>query len=149
MKNRRRSKKWRPPPPFLNAPGRQVEINWTRKYPPPPYWDRRAVQPNHIKFRTCSGLPPMWNPPINLSVELIRGPSRLIWKMILSAPMLMANSKAGKFLRQLQVGRFFPTREHFCRFTARFYQTKPNPSLPFSLNIGNHPLKITTYYFRI
>jgi hypothetical protein len=26
--------------------------------PPPPYCDRRAIQPNHIKFRTCSALAP-------------------------------------------------------------------------------------------
>jgi hypothetical protein len=27
--------------------------------PPPPHWDRRAIQPNHFKFRTCSALSPM------------------------------------------------------------------------------------------
>jgi hypothetical protein len=41
-----------------------AEIIWTRKYgnSPPPYWDRRATQPNHIKFRICSALAPMWTP---------------------------------------------------------------------------------------
>jgi hypothetical protein len=28
-------------------------------YFPPPHWDRRVIQPNHIKFRTCSALAPM------------------------------------------------------------------------------------------
>jgi hypothetical protein len=28
-------------------------------YPPPPHWDRRAIQPNLIKFRACSALAPM------------------------------------------------------------------------------------------
>jgi hypothetical protein len=40
-----------PTPPPLRE-GRQVEII----IPPPPHWDRRAIQPNHIKFRTCSAL---------------------------------------------------------------------------------------------
>jgi hypothetical protein len=35
-----------------------------------PKWDRRAIQPNLIKFRTCSALAPMWTPPINESAEL-------------------------------------------------------------------------------
>ncbi len=39
-----------------------------------PHWDRRAIQPNHIKFRTCSALAPMWTPPIKESAELTRGP---------------------------------------------------------------------------
>jgi hypothetical protein len=26
---------------------------------PPSLWDRRAIQPNHIEFRTCSALVPM------------------------------------------------------------------------------------------
>jgi hypothetical protein len=54
--------------------------------PPPPresgyyatfvleHWDRRAIQPNHIKFRTSSALAPMWTSPINESAELTRGP---------------------------------------------------------------------------
>ncbi len=28
----------------------------------PRHWDRRAIKPNHIKFRTCSA---MWSPPKN------------------------------------------------------------------------------------
>ncbi len=39
-----------PPPPLRE--GRQVEISWTRKLPPSSHWDRPAIQPNHIKFRT-------------------------------------------------------------------------------------------------
>ncbi len=41
------------------------EIIWTRKLTPPPHWDRRAILPTHIKFRTCSALAPMWTHPIN------------------------------------------------------------------------------------
>ncbi len=41
--------------------------------PPPPHWDRRAMQPNHIKFRTCSALAPMLTPPVNESAELTQG----------------------------------------------------------------------------
>jgi hypothetical protein len=26
--------------------------------PPSPHWDRRVMQPNHIKFRTCGALAP-------------------------------------------------------------------------------------------
>ncbi len=40
------------PPPFLYA----VEIIWTRKLPPSSPPDRRAIQPDHIKSRTCSAL---------------------------------------------------------------------------------------------
>ncbi len=40
------------PTPFLYA---SWEIIWTRKLPPPPpHWDRRAIQPNHIKFMWSS-----------------------------------------------------------------------------------------------
>ncbi len=31
-------------------------------YPLAPHLDRRVIQPNHIKFRTCSALAPMWTP---------------------------------------------------------------------------------------
>ncbi len=51
------------PPPFPLREGRQVEIIWTRNYPPFPHWDRRATQWNHIKFRTNSAHAPMWSPP--------------------------------------------------------------------------------------
>ncbi len=37
-----------PPSPVPLREGRQVEIIWTRKLPPPPHWDRRAIQPNQI-----------------------------------------------------------------------------------------------------
>jgi hypothetical protein len=40
---------------------------------PPPSWDRRTIQPNHIKFRTCSALSPMWIPPTNESAEINHG----------------------------------------------------------------------------
>ncbi len=52
--------------------GRQVEISWTRKLPP------SSLLPNHIKFRTCSALAPMWTPPINESAELVQGVLNLI-----------------------------------------------------------------------
>ncbi len=58
------------PSPLPLREGRQVEIIWTRKLPPPPQWDRRVIQRNHIKFRTCSAHTPMWAPPINESGEL-------------------------------------------------------------------------------
>jgi hypothetical protein len=47
-------------------------------YPPPPHWNRRAIQPNHVKFRTCSALAPKWTPPINESAELTQGALKLI-----------------------------------------------------------------------
>ncbi len=47
-------------------------------YPPPPHWDRRAIQPNVIKFKTCSALVPIWTPPINESAELTQGTLYLI-----------------------------------------------------------------------
>jgi hypothetical protein len=34
---------------------------------------RRAIQPNHIKFRTCSALAPMRTPHKNESAELTQG----------------------------------------------------------------------------
>ncbi len=47
------------PPPFLYVQrGRQKSVE-RRNYPPSPHWDRRGIQPNHIKFRTCSALAPM------------------------------------------------------------------------------------------
>ncbi len=61
------------PTPLPLREGRQAEIIWTRKLPPPPHWDRRAIQPNHIKFRTFSALAPIWTTPINESSELTRG----------------------------------------------------------------------------
>ncbi len=42
-------------------------------YPPTPHWYIRAIQPNHIKFRTCSALAPMWTPAIDESAELTQG----------------------------------------------------------------------------
>ncbi len=35
--------------------------------------ERRAIQPYHIKFRTCIALAPMRTPPINESAELTQG----------------------------------------------------------------------------
>jgi hypothetical protein len=59
--------------PFLYA----RECRWKSfergNYPPPPHWDRRVIQPNHIKFRTCRDLALMRTPPINGSTELTRG----------------------------------------------------------------------------
>jgi hypothetical protein len=34
--------------------------------------DRRTIQPNQIKFSSCSAPAPMWTPPINESAELTR-----------------------------------------------------------------------------
>ncbi len=43
------------PPPLPLGEGRQGRNHLNEKFsPPPPHWDRRAVQPNHIKSRTCS-----------------------------------------------------------------------------------------------
>ncbi len=42
---------------------------------PLPHWDRRAIQPNHIKSKTCRDLGPMWTPPIHESAELTRASS--------------------------------------------------------------------------
>jgi hypothetical protein len=49
----------RPPPLLPLCEGRQVEIFERENYPPPPHWDRRAIQPNHIKFMPSSALAPM------------------------------------------------------------------------------------------
>ncbi len=60
-----------PPPPRVAKAGRKhlnKEIT-----PPPPHWYRRAIQPNQIKFRTCSALAPLRTPPINESAELTQG----------------------------------------------------------------------------
>jgi hypothetical protein len=64
------------PLPFLLSlrEARQVEIIWT----PPSHWDRRAIQPNHIKFRICSALEPMWTLPKNESAELTQGALQLV-----------------------------------------------------------------------
>ncbi len=64
------------PTPFLYArDGRQKQFE-RGNYPPPPRYS--AIQPNHIKFRTCSALAPMRTPPINGSGELTRGALQLI-----------------------------------------------------------------------
>ncbi len=63
----------RPTPPLPLREGRQVEINWARKLPLSSPLGRRAILPNHIKFRTYSALAPMWTPPINESAELTSG----------------------------------------------------------------------------
>jgi hypothetical protein len=47
------------PPPLILHEGRQVETTELRKLPLPPPTGRRAIQPNHIKIRTCSALVPM------------------------------------------------------------------------------------------
>jgi hypothetical protein len=48
-----------PQPPFLFG-GKAGRNHLNEEItPPPPHWDRRAIQPNHIKFRTCSALAPM------------------------------------------------------------------------------------------
>ncbi len=68
----------RPPPlPLREAEGRQVEIIWTRKLPPPPHWDRRAIKPNHIKFRICSALAP--NSPYKRKCWTDSGSHLILW----------------------------------------------------------------------
>ncbi len=52
------------PSPFKSSEIRSKSFERI-KSPPPPHWVRRAIQPNHIKFRTCSDLAPMWAPPVN------------------------------------------------------------------------------------
>ncbi len=48
------------PTPLPLREGRQVGIILNEEIaPPPPHWDRQAIQPNHFKFRTCSALVPM------------------------------------------------------------------------------------------
>ncbi len=61
------------PTPFLYAREGSFKSFERGNWPPPPHWDWRVIQPNHIKFRTCSALAPMWIPPINQSAELTRG----------------------------------------------------------------------------
>jgi hypothetical protein len=61
------------PIPFLYArEGRQKSFEWGN-YTPLPHGDRRGIQPNQIKFRTCSALAPLWTPPISKSAELAQG----------------------------------------------------------------------------
>ncbi len=70
-----------PPPPFLySTRGKAGRNNLKRgkNYPPPPHWVGRAIQPSHIKFRTCSALSPMWTPPINESADQTRRSHYLI-----------------------------------------------------------------------
>jgi hypothetical protein len=62
----------RPPPTFLYAREGRWKSFERGNYPPPPRLDRRAFQPNHIKFRTCRALAPMWTSPMNEIAELIR-----------------------------------------------------------------------------
>ncbi len=54
----------RHPPPLPLSPRRQVEIIWKQaNYPPTPHWDRRAIEPNRIKFMSSFAVAPMWTPP--------------------------------------------------------------------------------------
>ncbi len=71
------------PRPLPLREGRQVEIIWTRKLPPPPHWDRRAIQPNHIIFRSCSTHEPMWTPPINESALGRPSVNSALWGLFL------------------------------------------------------------------
>ncbi len=64
-----------PSPPLLYVREGRKKSFERGNYPPPPHWDRRAIQPNHIKFRTCNALAPIWNPQINERAEQLRGPS--------------------------------------------------------------------------
>ncbi len=52
-------------PHFSFTRGRAGRNHLIRKlHPPPsPHWDGRAIQPNHIEFRTCSALAPMLTQP--------------------------------------------------------------------------------------
>ncbi len=61
-----------PSPPSTRGKAGKNQLN-EEITPPPPLWDRREIQPNHIKFRTCSALAPMWTPSINGSAELTHG----------------------------------------------------------------------------
>jgi hypothetical protein len=62
------------PIPFFSTRGRAIGNHLNEEIAPSPtHWDRQAIQPNHIKFRTYSALAPMGTPPINESVELTQG----------------------------------------------------------------------------
>jgi hypothetical protein len=64
------------PPPPSSTRGKAGKSFERGNYPPPTHWDIRAIQPNHIKFRTWTALAPMWTPLINESAELTWRPSR-------------------------------------------------------------------------
>ncbi len=57
------------PSPFLYTREGRWKSFGRGKYPPPPDWARRGIQPNHFKFRTFSAFAPMWTPPINESAK--------------------------------------------------------------------------------
>jgi hypothetical protein len=63
-------------PPLLVV--KQVKTFERGNYPPLPHWDRRAILPNHIKFRTWKALAPMFIFPLNESAELAHGALLLI-----------------------------------------------------------------------
>jgi hypothetical protein len=48
-----------PPPPPLNAREGRLKSCEQGNHPPPPHWDKRAIQTNHIKFKTCSAFAAM------------------------------------------------------------------------------------------
>jgi hypothetical protein len=65
-----------PPSPTRSEAGKN---NFNEEITPPhPHWERRAILPNHIKFRTFSALAPMRTPPINEVLNYRRGPSSYI-----------------------------------------------------------------------
>ncbi len=47
-----------PPPPRPLSVAKAIII-CTCKLPPPPHWDRGAIEPNHNKFMSTSALAPM------------------------------------------------------------------------------------------
>ncbi len=53
----------RPPLPIArDSIGRNNLNNQITLPPPPPHWDRRAIEPNHIKFMSSSADAPLWTP---------------------------------------------------------------------------------------
>ncbi len=111
------------PTPFLYARGEGMEeIFLNEEIIPlaPHHLIRRAIQPNHIKFRTCTALAPMWTPLINETLWTKSGdPLHTL------TPNLPADSCSNKYWRHL---RLFSSSVIF--FTMKAYYAD-------SLNLSN------------
>ncbi len=104
------------PPSSTHSQGRYRNL-WTRKLSPPPHLDRWTIQPNNIKFSTCSTLAPMWTPPINESAELTQGALYLIYYSEGATPVRVSTLAFG--LIGLPLAIFvYSTAEYSHRITA-------------------------------